>query len=129
MANEINKPHPNFITTKTANAAISKGKALKILTSDTSKFDIAGAGEAALFVALEDAASGAPCTAVSVGFVKALVDGSGTAIAAGDWLIPNGTNLVKATGNVPAIGVACDASTAAGDLISILIVPSRVGTA
>lgn len=124
------KPTAGFTDTRTANAAISKGQALKVVTTDATKLDVAVAGNAAVAIALEDAASGAQVTASFGGFCKALVDGSGTAIAPGDWLIPTtGGVLIKATGNVPAIGYANDISSAANDLISVFIVPSRVGTA
>lgn len=132
MATVSNKhnPNPSFIDTRTANAAISKGQAIKIVTTDAGKCDVAVAGNNAIGVALEDAASGAQATFSCLGYCLALVDGSGTAIAPGDRLIPTtGGVFIKATGNVPTVGWANDISSASGDLISIFICPALTGTA
>lgn len=120
-------PTPHFTHTRTANATISKGVALKL---SSGKYDVAGVGDNGVAIALEDAASGAQATASHLGFCLALVDGSGSAIAEGDFLIPTTAGkLIKATGNVRGIAYACDASTASGDLIGVFILPCPVGTA
>jgi len=60
-----------------------------------------------------------------LGISMAVSDGSGTAIAAGDYVGPNGSGKVakKATADYSAIGIAMDASSADGTVIRVLMIP------
>jgi hypothetical protein len=60
-----------------------------------------------------------------LGISMAVSDGSGTAIAAGDTVGPNGSGVLvkKATADYSAIGIAMDASSANGTVIRVLMIP------
>jgi hypothetical protein len=59
------------------------------------------------------------------GISKAVSDGSGTAIAAGDLVGPNasGKLVKKATADYSVLGIALDASSANGTIIRVLMIP------
>jgi hypothetical protein len=68
-------------------------------------------------------------TSVQVlGIGKASSDGSGTAIAVNDRVGPNsiGQLVKKATADYNAMGIALDASSAAGTIIRVLLIPGLV---
>lgn len=60
------------------------------------------------------------------GKVPAITDGSGTAIAAGDWLGPNssGKLVKKATADYSVCARALQASTTDGAIIEVLVFPA-----
>lgn len=60
-----------------------------------------------------------------LGTTKAVSDGSGTAIAAGDYVGPNASGVMvkKATADYNVAGMALDASTASGTVIRVFLTP------
>lgn len=62
---------------------------------------------------------------VHLGRTQAVVDGSGTAIAAGDWLGPNASGVLvrKATADFSVCARALGAATTAGAIISVFVFP------
>lgn len=119
---------PAGMIPKVADAALATAYTLvKLKTSDPEKVQQSGSGEATFGVLQETAsASGDVVQVATAGISMLVVDGSGTAIAAGDALMSDGSGrgvkLAGAAGTLrPCIGYACAASTAAGDLIPCLI--------
>jgi hypothetical protein len=60
-----------------------------------------------------------------LGMSKAVSDGSGTSIAAGDYVGTDGNGRVikKATADYSVCGIALDASSALGTVIRVLLIP------
>jgi hypothetical protein len=69
--------------------------------------------------------SGEAATVRMLGTTKAVADGSGTAIAAGDYVGPNASGVMvkKATADFNVAGIALDASTAATTVIRVFLTP------
>lgn len=63
---------------------------------------------------------------LAVGFGQAITDGSGTAIAIGDWLGPNASGVLvkKATADFSVCARAMEASTTNGAIIKVLVFPA-----
>lgn len=101
--------------------------AVKLTAADT--IDVAGAASDLCIGILQDApASGKGGSVQVLGISKASSDGSGTAIAVGDRVGPNssGQLVKKATADYNAMGIALDASVAAGTIIRVLLIPGMV---
>lgn len=134
MANQMQKPEG--IVAKIANAQITKFSLVKLLSSDTSKvLHTAATGDPIFGIALEDAAAGAMVDVCTAGYCQVRVDGSGTNIAAHDFLMAGATagvavKLAGAAGTLrPVIGQALDPSTASGDYISAQVRQSSLQAA
>ncbi len=118
---------PEGFITKIADAALSTAFTLvKLKTSDPASVQQSGSGEAVIGILQDAAASGADCVVATRGISLLKVDGSGTAIAAGDFIMAGASGVgVKLAGSAgtlrPVIGQAMAASTASGDLIPCLI--------
>lgn len=101
--------------------------AVKLTAADT--VDIAAAATDRCVGLLQDAPkSGAGGSVQVLGIAKGSSDGSGTAIAVGDLVGPNtsGQLVKKATADYNAMGIAMDASSAAGTIIRVLLQPGLV---
>ena len=122
---------PGGIIPKLADAALATPFTLvKLKTADPQKVQATSATGDPIFGIMQDrvaAASGDPVEVATEGVSLCKVDGSGTAIAAGDYLMAGGTagvavKLAGAAGTLrPIIGQAMAASTASGDLIPVKI--------
>lgn len=119
---------PKGIITKVADAALATAFTLvKLKTTDPEKVQQSGSGEAVFGILLQTAgASGDRVEVCTDGYCLLKVDGSGTAIAAGDPIMAGasgvGVKLAGAAGTLrPVIGYACAPSTASGDLIPIQV--------
>ncbi len=131
MTTRIASPHG--LVHKLADAALATAYTLvKLKTSDPQTVQQSGSGEA-VFGILQDTAtaSGQDVQVATSGISLCKVDGSGTAIVAGDYLMAGAAGvavkLAGAAGTLrPLIGQACAPSTAAGDIISVVI---TLGTA
>lgn len=98
------------------------------------KFSIADSTDGPVGIVTNSPASGDPAIVVTVGQVTLLeVDGSGTAIVAGDYLKPsagnNGIGIKAATNNDKYGAIALEPSTAAGDKIRVLVTVGFIGAA
>ncbi|TXH52456.1 MAG: DUF2190 family protein [Desulfurellales bacterium] len=71
------------------------------------------------------AAAGRGANVRILGITQAISDGSGTAIAVGDYVGPNssGKMVKKATADYNAMGLALQASSADGTIIRVLLMP------
>jgi hypothetical protein len=69
------------------------------------------------------AAAGAKVKVLTKGLYTVAVDGSGTAVAAGDGLCLSGGKLVKVTSGKPVFAVACEAVTT--DTTALVYFPPR----
>ena len=69
--------------------------------------------------------AGGAATVRILGKSQVISDGSGTAIAIGDYVGPNssGKAVKKATADYSAIGIALQASSADGTIIEVLLMP------
>lgn len=69
--------------------------------------------------------SGEAATVRILGSTKAVSDGSGTAIAAGDYVGPNSSGVMvkKATADYNVAGISMDASSASGTVIRVILTP------
>lgn len=119
---------PEGIIHKLADAALATAFTLvKLKTSDPQTVQQSGSGEAIIGILQDTAsASGRDVQVATRGISLLKVDGSGTAIAAGDFIMAGasgiGVKLAGAAGTLrPVIGQAMAASTASGDLIPVLI--------
>lgn len=115
---------PAGMIPKVADAALATAYTLvKLKTSDPEKVQQSGAGEAVFGILQETAsASGDNVQVATAGVSLLKVDGSGTAIVAGDALMSGasgvGVKMAGAAGTLlPCIGYALAPSTASGDLI------------
>jgi hypothetical protein len=94
-------------------------------------FALAGVGDTPIGVAADTVATTEDVTVFPVGTVgRMLVDGNAGTIAAGDYLKPNalGYGVKGSAGNVVG-AIALEPSTAAGDIIDVLVIqPQVVGT-
>ena len=125
--------NPKGLIPKVSDAAFATAYTLvKLKTSDPQKVQQSGSGEA-VFGILQDTATAADLDVevATSGTSLCKVDGSGTAIVAGDYLMAGASGvavkLAGAAGTLrPLIGQACAPSTASGDLIPVLI---TLGTA
>lgn len=124
--------NPSGFITKVADAALSTAFTLvKLKTSDPAAVQQSGAGENVFGILQDAVASGKDACVATEGVSLCKVDGSGTAIVAGDYLMAGAAGvavkLAGAAGTLrPLVGQACAPSTAAGDLIPVLI---TLGTA
>ena len=86
---------------------------------------IAAATTRAIGVLQNKPLSGEAATVRILGMTKAVADGSGTAIAAGDYVGPNsaGVMVKKATADYNVAGIALDASSAATTVIRVILTP------
>lgn len=109
----------------TATAAITSNRIVKLATTakEATRFTTAGAGEVAFGVAIVGVNSGDQVAVATAGaFVRLTVDGSGSAIAAGDPLKSDSVGRgVKAATSDNQIAIAMEPSTAAGDNILVLV--------
>lgn len=92
LANIAEGAHANGIVTRTAEGAITKGQILKKGTASTQAAPCTELTDKALFVALDDAATGepVPCAVLGNYTGTVLVLASG-AVAVGDTVSPTGT--------------------------------------
>jgi len=94
------------------------------------RLDLAEAGARTVGI-LQNKPSAAGLAAVGrfLGFSKLKVDGSGTAIAAGDALKPTtgGVGIKVASNNDMVGAIAMEASSASGDIIEVLVVMYQYG--
>lgn len=122
---------PGCILPKLADGALATAYTLvKLKTSDPARVQATAATGDPIFGILQErtaSAAGDPVEVATEGVSLCKVDGSGTAIAAGDYLMAGGTagvavKLAGAAGTLrPVIGQALAASTVSGDLISVKI--------
>lgn len=86
---------------------------------------IAAATTRAIGVLQNKPLSGEAAEVRILGRTKAVSDGSGTAIAAGDLVGPNASGVMvkKATNDYNVAGIACDASSASGTIIGVILTP------
>lgn len=84
------------------------------------------ATDAAFGILLNKPVSGGAAEVVTVGKTYAITDGSGTSIAAGDWLGPNssGKLVKKATADYSVCARALQASSADGTIIEVFVFPA-----
>jgi hypothetical protein len=98
--------------------------ALEITAADT--VNVCGAATDRVIGVLQNTPNTNQAASVRVhGITKAVSDGSGTAIAAGDYVGPNssGKMVKKATADYSVAGIALSASSADGTVISVLLTP------
>lgn len=96
------------------------------LDTTANQIAVAGAGDKILGILEDDPPSGAAGKVrISGGTTKLVVDGSGTAIAIGDYLKSDASGRgVKTTVDRDKVGaMALAASSAAGDIIEVLVLP------
>lgn len=115
-------PEPLKKTFKAAGDLSTKQyTAVKLSAAET--VTTCGAGEAGVGILTnKPAAAGRPASVwVGVGYAKLKVDGSGTAISAGDYLKSdaNGLGVKTTTDNEVIIARALEASSASGDIIEV----------
>lgn len=119
--------NPSGFITKVADAALSTAFTLvKLKTTDPAAVQQSGAGEAVFGILQDAVGAGKDATVATEGVSLCKVDGSGTAIAAGDYLMAGAggvaVKLAGAAGTLrPLVGQACAPSTANGDLIPVLL--------
>lgn len=119
---------PQGIISKLADAALATAYTLvKLKTTDPATVQQSGSGEAIIGVLQDTATASGKDVQVATGGISLLkVDGSGTPIAAGDFIMAGASGIgVKLAGSAgtlrPVVGQAMAASTASGDLIPVLI--------
>lgn len=99
-------------------------KLVKLSAVDTAAL-CAAATDRALGVLQNKPAAAQAGSVRILGMSFVVSDGSGTAIAAGDYIGPNGSGVAvkKATADFNVAGIALDPSTASGTIIRILLLP------
>jgi|SRR5229473_6726651 len=112
-----------------ANADLSAKQwyAVKLTAADT--VDMASAATDLCVGILQNKPTSGHAAEVRIlGITKVSSDGSGTAIVVGDRVGPNASSQIvkKATADYNAMGIALDASSAAGTIIRVLLIPGMV---
>lgn len=121
-----NRYNPNFLISGIAGEALTAGYAVNLTAANT--WSIADNGEAMGGIVVEAvAAAGDACSVAIGGIGPMIVDGSGTAIAAGDALKPDagsvGKGIVTTTDRDKYGARALEAATTDGAIINVLILP------
>lgn len=111
-----------------ANADLSAKQFYAAKLAGQDLVDVAGATDRAIGILQNKPLAGQAADVQVLGLSKAVSDGSGTPIAAGDVVGPNGSGALvkKATADYNACGIALDPSTAAGTVIRVLLIPGLV---
>jgi hypothetical protein len=97
---------------------------VKVSAADTVTL-CSAAADRVVGVILNEPAANQAATIGIIGIFQVYSDGSGTAIAAGDYVGTNtsGKGVKKATADYSVCGIALDASSADGTLIRVLMIP------
>lgn len=126
-ANEFGNP---AVITAVANEAITIYRFVNLagtVAVEALKVSIADTTEVVFGIAVETVASGAEVGVAIAGVGRLEVDGSGTAIVAGDTLAPDGGSLgkgIKTVANLIQYGaIAMEPSVADGDIIRVALLP------
>jgi len=101
-------------------------KAVKLTAADTVGL-CSAAADTAIGILQNKPKANEAAAVMHLGRTQALADGSGTAIAAGDYLGTNASGVLvkKATADFTYIGVALGAATAANVVIDVLLIGPR----
>ena len=106
----------------TAGATLAAKQYYVVKLASTAKQVIAAAAatDGAIGIVQNDPASGEEALVACLGAVKAAAE---TSVSAGDWVASSTTGRVKTTTNAndDVIGRALEASSAAGDIITVLL--------
>lgn len=105
----------------TATAAVSRYRRVKLTTSSGTAVEHAGAGEAFIGVAQNDAAIGAHVTVALCGRGRTFKAVAAEAFDAGATLYGGALGKVQDTASGTAIGTALEAATADGDVVEIVL--------
>jgi len=112
---------------------LSSAQYLFVTGATDGQVEIAGAADVLLGILQDNNASSAgdPCLVAIGGVSKLVVDGNAAAIAVGDPLAADSAGKgVKTTTDKDDYGaIALEASTAAGDIISVLVTPGQLVSA
>lgn len=113
-----------FTFSASANSDLSANQfyCMKIHAADS--VDIcSAAADLCIGILQNDPKANQPASVRTYGWSKAVSDGSGTAIAAGDWVGSNAAGKIvkKATADDATIGIALDASAANGTVIGVFV--------
>lgn len=98
--------------------------AMKMTTADTATL-VSAAADRTIGILQNKPKADEAAQVRCMGISKAVSDGSGTAIAVGDYVGSNasGKMVKKATADYTAFGLAMDASSADGTVIRVLAIP------
>lgn len=131
MANEL--ASNLFSQPYTTAEALLAYRAVNLTSAGLAQYPNA-ATEPLLGVTVADVASGAIAEVRHLGTARLTVNGNSVNIAPGDWLVVTGTAGIcvkwdtTADTTANAIGMALAPSTADGDVISVLLMPTRFST-